>query len=626
MSIRWKFLIVVLVFSVVPLLAVLAVSQVGTLRLGATISELMGNILTHSAGAELTQTAAGSARILRLHLEQIETYLRRSAAGRRPPAEAPAPADPHRFPPTAGSAPPAELTALARPDFLLPTGAGWDHPEGTGDGSRSRVLWGVPFRPAAGHGLQVRLAALAPNAGPKAAPAAILAVDLAGLLNASLLESRWSIRMYAYLVALDAGRCDGAAGLAVLAARDAEDFEAPWRPGEEGETLRRMDDAGRRRICERLARGEPGFLEGQWGGRPAVWAFAPVNGDLALVTITPGMVVDVARDVLAFARWQWVDTAAASLVVLLVLVALAVWRSKAMTASFQEMVQAVTRLGRGDFTSRMNLTTGDEREQVARAFNAMVPQLADRLRIRKALEVAQEIQRTLLPAEDPSLAGFSIAARTVYSDETGGDYYDFYACGEAECGRFGFVVGDVTGHGVGAALLMATARAFVRAVVEEAEELHRRVRRINRLLTADTRQSGNFMSLFFLELDTASRRIQWVRAGHDPALLFDPVRRGFEELGGPGLVLGVDDGFPYEQHTRPFGPPGTILLMGTDGIWEAHDGLGQPFGKERFKAVVETHAGEAAGVIRDAVLEAVREFRGTESIEDDMTLIVIKAL
>jgi sigma-B regulation protein RsbU (phosphoserine phosphatase) len=605
MSIRWKFLIVVLVFSIVPLLAVLAVSQVGTLRLGATISELMGNILTQSAGAELTQAAAGSARILHLHLVRAEDYLAGRAAGGRP--------DP--------LGPPAFVLAEVTPA----AGAGAPEAVRRPPGLRPPVLWGAPFRAADGDGLRMRLAAPASGGGPKAAPGALLELDLTGLLNASLLESRWSIRMYAFLVARDVGTCGAAEGLAVLAALDSEDYGAPWRPGAAGETLGTMDAAGRRRICERLERGKPGFLTAEWGGRPAIWAFAPVDERLALVAVTPGMVVDVARDVLAFARWQWVDTAAASLVVLALLVALAVWRSKAMTASFQEMVQAVTRLGRGDFTSRMDLATGDEREQVARAFNAMVPQLADRLRIRKALEVAQEIQQTLLPAGDPVVPGFEVAARTVYSDETGGDYYDFYACGEAECGRCGFVVGDVTGHGVGAALLMATARAFVRAVVEEAEELHRRVRRINRLLTADTGQSGNFMSLFFLEIDTAAGQFRWVRAGHDPALLFDPAGRRFEELDGPGLVLGVDDGFPYEQRTRPFGPPGTILLMGTDGIWEAHDEAGRPFGKERLKAVVETRAGEAAAAIRDAVLEAVRQFRGADSLEDDVTLIVIKA-
>ena len=99
----------------------------------------------------------------------------------------------------------------------------------------------------------------------------------------------------------------------------------------------------------------------------------------------------------------------------------------------------------------------------------------------------------------------------------------------------------------------------------------------------------------------------------------------FEALDGPGLVLGVDKDFSYAQFERPAVDPGTVLLLGTDGIWEAHDPAGAPFGKERFQDVVRAHAGRSAREIRDAVLTAVRDFRGALPMEDDMTLIVIKA-
>jgi sigma-B regulation protein RsbU (phosphoserine phosphatase) len=219
-----------------------------------------------------------------------------------------------------------------------------------------------------------------------------------------------------------------------------------------------------------------------------------------------------------------------------------------------------------------------------------------------------------------------VAARSVYSDETGGDYFDYFPCGESECARFGFVVGDVTGHGIGAALLMATARAFVRAEAEKPEDLARRISRVNRLLTADTRHSGNFMSLFFLEIDVLSQKVCWVRAGHDPALLYDPVGERFEELSGPGLVLGVDDAFAYRQQEKSVDQSGMILLLFTDGIWEAHDGEGHFFGKERLEAMVKDHAAASAEEIRDRILAAVEQFRGNLPMEDDMTLIVIKAL
>jgi sigma-B regulation protein RsbU (phosphoserine phosphatase) len=432
--------------------------------------------------------------------------------------------------------------------------------------------------------------------------------------------------MHSFLMAVDTPSRGDAPHLTVFAVRDTLENRGRWRPVDMSETAMLPGPEKLRQIEERMVRGDTAFLEIPWKGQKALWAFAPVSPRLVVLNITPGMVVDVARDVLAFARWQWIDTVVASLFIILVLVVIALWRSKAMTAWFQEMAQAVARLGRGDFASRMPLEAGDEREQVARAFNEMVPQLEDRMRIRKALDVAHEIQQTLLPSGEPAVPGFAVAARSVYSDETGGDYFDYFLCGESECARYGFVVGDVTGHGIGAALLMATARAFVRGEAQKPEDLARRVSRVNRLLTTDTRHSGNFMSLFFLEIDVGSREVCWVRAGHDPALLYDPLSETFEELGGPGLVLGVDDTFAYRQQAKSVTQAGMILLLFTDGIWEAHDGQGNFFGKQRLKAIVKDHADAPAEEIRDRILAAVDQFRGDLPMEDDMTLIVIKVL
>jgi sigma-B regulation protein RsbU (phosphoserine phosphatase) len=173
---------------------------------------------------------------------------------------------------------------------------------------------------------------------------------------------------------------------------------------------------------------------------------------------------------------------------------------------------------------------------------------------------------------------------------------------------------------------MATARAFVRAEAQKPGALAARISRVNRMLTADTRHSGNFMSLFFLEIDVGSREVCWVRAGHDPALLYDPASGTFEELGGPGLVLGVDEAFAYQQQEKTIAQAGTLLLLFTDGIWEAHGQAGKMFGKERLQAVVKDHAAGSAEEIRDGILGAVKQFRGDRAMEDDMTLIVIKAL
>jgi sigma-B regulation protein RsbU (phosphoserine phosphatase) len=240
--------------------------------------------------------------------------------------------------------------------------------------------------------------------------------------------------------------------------------------------------------------------------------------------------------------------------------------------------------------------------------------------------VAKEVQQNLLPQEIPNLRGFDIAAKSVYCDETGGDYFDFFPCEDEDCARFGIVVGDVTGHGVGAALLMATARALIRGLVTRPENLAESLTQVNSLLAADVRDSGRFISLFFLMIEEGSGAISWVRAGHDPAILYDPATDTVEELMGPGMVLGVEEDYSYEHVDKTIETDGTIILIGTDGIWETHNGEGEMFGKDRLSQIIRKNNHKSAGVIQDAVLEAVRDFRGDTEQEDDITIVVIKVL
>jgi sigma-B regulation protein RsbU (phosphoserine phosphatase) len=274
----------------------------------------------------------------------------------------------------------------------------------------------------------------------------------------------------------------------------------------------------------------------------------------------------------------------------------------------------------------MDVRTGDERELLARTFNEMVPQLEDRMYMRQALEVAKEVQQNLLPEGTPGIPGFDIAATSVYCDETGGDYYDFFPFGNSEHDQLGIVIGDVTGHGVAAALLMATARALIRSLSLSSQSLAECLTRVNNLLTTDIRQTGNFMSLFFLAVAASSRTVRWVRAGHDPGILFDPKTGSFTELKGPGLVLGVEEDYPYEERVQTVETPGTIIFLGTDGIWEAHNADGEMFGKERLHEIIRKNADKPPFAIQNAVLESLRIFRGDAPQEDDITLVVIKVV
>ena len=237
-----------------------------------------------------------------------------------------------------------------------------------------------------------------------------------------------------------------------------------------------------------------------------------------------------------------------------------------------------------------------------------------------ALNLAQEVQQNLLPQRPPRLDSIDVAGRSLYCDETGGDYYDYI---ELPNRSQGIVVGDVSGHGVSAALLMASVRGYLRARATLAGSTGDIITAVNRLLSMDTAETGQFMTLFYLVVEPLNNRIIWVRAGHDPGFLYCPHSDQFEELSGAGLALGVDENWNYDDYNRKV-EQGQIVLLTTDGIFEAHNSAGEMFGKARFKEVVRKNAGLEAEGIRKAVFEAVTEYRGDEPQEDDITLVVLK--
>jgi len=237
-----------------------------------------------------------------------------------------------------------------------------------------------------------------------------------------------------------------------------------------------------------------------------------------------------------------------------------------------------------------------------------------------ALNLAQEVQQNLLPQRPPQLESIDVAGRSLYCDETGGDYYDYI---ELPNRSLGIVVGDVSGHGVSAALLMASVRGYLRARATLPGATGDIITGVNRLISVDTAETGQFMTLFYLVVEPRNNRIIWVRAGHDPGFVYCPHSDQFEALSGAGLALGVDENWIYEDYNRTV-KPGQIVLLTTDGIFEAHSPAGEMFGKARFKEVVRQNAGLEAEGIRKAVFEAVTGYRGEEPQEDDITLVVLK--
>jgi sigma-B regulation protein RsbU (phosphoserine phosphatase) len=220
--------------------------------------------------------------------------------------------------------------------------------------------------------------------------------------------------------------------------------------------------------------------------------------------------------------------------------------------------------------------------------------------------------------------GFEVAGRSVYCDETGGDYFDFIPGVGGDARKLGVAIGDVSGHGIPSALLMATVRSSLRQRASHSGNAAQIVADVNRQLVQDVERSGEFVTLFFLVLDTAGKELAWVRAGHDPAIVYDPGADSFEEIGGPGMAIGVDANTIYREQRRTGLSKGQLILLGTDGVWEASNLQYEMFGKGRVYDAIRLNHHRNANDILDAILAAQDSFLGAAPKEDDTTLVMIK--
>jgi phosphoserine phosphatase RsbU/P len=311
--------------------------------------------------------------------------------------------------------------------------------------------------------------------------------------------------------------------------------------------------------------------------------------------------------------------------VIVLVVILAFAFSRTVTKPIEIMIEGARKLAAGHFDTRVHIRSRDEFGEMARIFNRVGPQLRENDELRHSLELAMEVQQNLLPRTDPVVAGLDIAGRSIYCEKTGGDYFDYLERDYKRSGRVTVVVGDVSDHGIPSALLMTTARALLRQRSSRLGSINEIVTDVNRQLTRDTEASGQFMTLFYCEIDAGEKWIRWVRAGHEPAIIYDPESDSFRLLLGRGVAMGVSDSVAYEENHWAIAP-GQIILIGTDGIWEAHNAEGHMYGKEALKNVIREKAQASAKDIVESVLDSLQAFVQPLGLEDDVTLVVVKVI
>jgi serine phosphatase RsbU (regulator of sigma subunit) len=243
--------------------------------------------------------------------------------------------------------------------------------------------------------------------------------------------------------------------------------------------------------------------------------------------------------------------------------------------------------------------------------------MRERERVEQELRVARSIQQASLPKEVPELEGWQINPYYRPAREVGGDFYDFF---ELPNGHLGLVVGDATGKGVPAALVMASARSMLRAVAQASDYSPGDVlRRVNDSLVTDI-PPNMFVTCFCAILDPESGRLHYANAGHDLPYLH---RNGdAEELRATGMPLGLMPGMSYEEKETLL-DVGDIALLYSDGLVEAHDPKGEMFGFPRLRALVAEH-GEARS-LEGFLLEELYSFVGEGwEQEDDITLLTLE--
>ena len=251
---------------------------------------------------------------------------------------------------------------------------------------------------------------------------------------------------------------------------------------------------------------------------------------------------------------------------------------------------------------------------------SLLDERINRERMERELELATEIQQRFQPSGPPNIEGYDFQGISFSCYEIGGDYYDFI---ERHDGKMLVALGDVSGKGTAAALLMSSLHAAIHAQVAAKTSLDQIVVLINKYLTENT-PANRFITLFIAELDPLTGEITFINAGHNPPLICR-ADGTLELLESGGLPLGLMGFAEYESGQAQIGS-GDVLFIYSDGVSEANNLAEDEFGMERLKDVIRANVGRSANGIRDKVESALSDFTGTAAPNDDITLVIVKKL
>jgi len=244
----------------------------------------------------------------------------------------------------------------------------------------------------------------------------------------------------------------------------------------------------------------------------------------------------------------------------------------------------------------------------------------ENLRILRDMELARQIQSSLLPKTPPQVKGISLAGCCIPATHVGGDYYDFYPHGTDVVD---LIVADVSGHSIGAALMAAMARSVLRAQLASGSGPGELLSALNRLLYEDLGRAELFITLFCASYDADSRILRYANGGHVPPLLYRAAEPSCNWLDTDGLILGIKESVTFEEKQMQLQSK-DLLLLYTDGATEARSDSDELFGNARLCNILERNHAAAAESILETIRNELALFTGTAAMEDDLTMVILK--
>lgn len=252
----------------------------------------------------------------------------------------------------------------------------------------------------------------------------------------------------------------------------------------------------------------------------------------------------------------------------------------------------------------------------------LVEEVKEAERAARDMEIASDIQKSLLPAHPPQIEGLQLAGRCIPAKNVGGDYFDYFLMDD---GKLGVLIADVSGHNVGSALVMALTRQALRFESRHQPSVAGVLAATNRAMYDDLSNAGLFITVFFVSYDPKSRTLTWANGGHNQPLLQRAREQDVAWLDADGMLVGILDDVEYEERQMTL-DPGDILLLYTDGITEARNEAGEMYGEDRLCQLVRENAHLSAQELLDHVYETAREWGRNVVQYDDVTAVVMKVV